>query len=163
MVSAGILVHRAGADGPEFLLVHPGGPFWKNKDVAGWSIPKGLVDDGEDLWSAALREFAEETGQSVGDAMGGAAGSTARVALTPCRTPGRKIIHAWLVAAELDPATFVSNTFEIEWPPKSGRRAVFPEVDRAAYFTAEEALEKVHRGQRPIVLEAIERLEWGSR
>lgn len=146
-VSAGLLVHRTAASGPEFLLVHPGGPFWKDKDVAGWSIPKGLVDDGEALEAAARREFAEETGTTL-EAPG--------IALPPCRTPGRKVIHAWLVAAELDVDRFVSNRFEIEWPPRSGRRASFPEVDRAAYFDPATALVRIHRGQRPLLESALD-------
>jgi predicted NUDIX family NTP pyrophosphohydrolase len=148
-VSAGLLVYRMTAAGPEFLLVHPGGPFWKNKDTAAWSIPKGLVEEGEDLWTAALREFAEETGQSIG---------STGIALKPCRASGGKTVHAWLVEADLDVGAFRSNTFEIEWPPKSGLRAAFPEVDRAAYFDGPTALVKIHRGQRPLVVEAIKRL-----
>jgi predicted NUDIX family NTP pyrophosphohydrolase len=148
VVSAGLLVWRAGPDGPEFLLAHPGGPFWKNKDDAAWSIPKGLVEAGEDLRAAARREFAEETGELIDDA---------GVALTPCRASG-KLIHAWLVEADLDVARFVSNTFEIEWPPKSGLRATFPEIDRSAYFDGSTALVRIHRGQQPLLIEAIERL-----
>ena len=148
-VSAGLLVYRRAPNGPEFLLAHPGGPFWNNRDDQAWSIPKGLVDDGEDLRVAASREFAEETGQAIDDA---------GLALAPCRTPGGKTIHAWLVEADLDVSAFHSNTFEIEWPPKSGRLTSFPEIDRAAYFDAATALVKIHRGQRPIVVEAIERL-----
>ena len=145
-LSAGLLLYRATDDGPQFLLVHPGGPFWKNKDVAGWSIPKGLVEPGEDPWVAARREFAEETGGSI-DAEG--------IALTPCRTSAGKTVQAWLVEADFDVSTLVSNTFEIEWPPKSGKRAAFPEIDRARWFDATTALTKIHRGQRPIVVEAI--------
>jgi predicted NUDIX family NTP pyrophosphohydrolase len=148
-VSAGLLVYRMTTAGPEFLLVHPGGPFWKNKDTAAWSIPKGLVEDGEDLRAAALREFAEETGQTIG---------STGVALAPCRASGGKTVHAWLVEADLDVGAFRSNTFEIEWPPKSGLRATFPEVDRAAYFDGPTTLVKIHLGQRPLVVEAIERL-----
>lgn len=148
-VSAGVLVHRTSGHGPQFLLVHPGGPLWKNRDEAAWSIPKGLVDDGEDPAAAALREFAEETGVVL-DALGDP--------LTPCRTSGGKTIVAWLVEADLDVAGFVSGLFEMEWPPKSGRIARFPEVDRAAWFDATIALTRIHRGQRPILTEAIERL-----
>ncbi len=149
-VSAGLLVYRRSASGLEFLLAHPGGPFWKNKDDQAWSIPKGLVDDGEDLRAAASREFEEETGRSIDDP---------GIALAPCRTPARKTIHAWLVEADLDLTTFRSNTFEIEWPPKSGKHASFPEIDRAAYFDAATALVKIHRGQRPILIDAIQRLK----
>jgi len=148
-VSAGVLVWRRGAEGPEFLLAHPGGPFWRGRDLAAWSIPKGLVDEGEDSWAAAAREFAEELGQAVagpGDP------------LTPCRTPGGKWVHAWLVEADLDLADLRSNSFELEWPKGSGRTQAFPEVDRAAYFPAAEALVRVHKGQRPILEEAIGRL-----
>jgi len=148
--SAGVLAYRLKEGGPEFLLVHPGGPYWANTDAAGWSIPKGLVEDGEETWAAARREFAEELGLEI-------AGEPAP--LTPCPTPGGKLILAWLVAADLDLATLKSNDFEIEWPPRSGRRATFPEVDRAAYFDPETALWKIHKGQRPILSEAILRLK----
>jgi len=147
--SAGVLVYRRRETGPEFLLVHPGGPYWAHKDEAAWSIPKGLVDKGEETWAAAQREFAEELGQPItGDPS----------PLTPCPTASGKLILAWLVAADLDLTTLASNTFEMEWPPRSGRKAEFPEVDRAAYFDAVTALRKVHKGQRPILLEAISRL-----
>ena len=147
--SAGVLAYRRRAGGPEFLLVHPGGPFWAKKDMAAWSIPKGLVDPGEESWAAAAREFAEELGQPiVGDAE----------PLSPCQTPGGKLILAWLVAADLDLAELRSNRFEMEWPRGSGRLRAFPEVDRADYFAAEPALSKIHRGQRPILEEAIARL-----
>jgi predicted NUDIX family NTP pyrophosphohydrolase len=150
-VSAGVLVWRRGAGGPELLLVHPGGPYWQGKEAAAWSIPKGLVDEGEETYAAALREFAEELGQPV---------SGAAEALTPCRLPGGKWVHAWLVEADLDLTSLKSNTFEMEWPPRSGRRGVFPEVDQAAYCTPDEALVRVHRGQRPLVEEALRRLGW---
>jgi predicted NUDIX family NTP pyrophosphohydrolase len=133
----------------EFLLVHPGGPYWARKDEAAWSIPKGLVEAGEASWDAAQREFAEELGQPIiGEP----------VALEPCPAPGGKLILAWLVEADLDVSDVVSNLFEIEWPPRSGRRASFPEVDRAGYFAAEAALAKLHKGQRPILLDAVSRL-----
>jgi predicted NUDIX family NTP pyrophosphohydrolase len=147
--SAGVLVYRRGAEGLEFLLVHPGGPFWTRKDQAAWSIPKGLVAPDEDPWTAAQREFAEELGQPI-------AGEPQ--ALEACATTGGKLILAWLVEADLDVSAIVSNSFEMTWPPRSGRTAVFPEVDRAAYFDAGTALWKIHKGQRPILLEAISRL-----
>jgi predicted NUDIX family NTP pyrophosphohydrolase len=148
-ISAGVLVYRRGAEGPEFLLVHPGGPFWAHKDAAAWSIPKGLVEPDEETWAAAAREFAEELGQPIaGDA----------IPLTPCKTPGGKVIHAWLVEADLDIAELRSNRFEMEWPRGSGRIRSFPEVDKAAYFPAESALTKAHRGQVPILREALRRL-----
>lgn len=146
--SAGVLVYRRREAGPEFLLVHPGGPYWARKDEAAWSIPKGLVGEGEETWAAARREFAEEIGQPIaGDA----------TPLTPCPTAAGKLILAWLVEADLDLTALVSNTFEMEWPPGSGRRAMFPEVDRAAYFDAATALWKIHKGQRAILAEAITR------
>ena len=150
-IGAGLLVYRKTRAGPEFLLGHPGGPFWSRRDEAAWSIPKGLVDEGEPLWDAARREFAEETGQTI-------VAAVARIALTPCRLSGGKILHAWLIEADLDVSTFTSNTFEMEWPPKSGRSASFPEIDRAAYFNAVTAAFKIHKGQRPLLDEAIARL-----
>ena len=147
--SACVLVWRRQADGPEFLLVHPGGPFWARKDAAAWSIPKGLVAPGEEGWAAAQREFEEELGQPIGGHA---------EPLTPCRTPGGKLVLAWLVEADLDLTGFRSNVFEMEWPPRSGRRAAFPEVDQAAWFDPATALWKVHKGQQPILREAMVRL-----
>jgi len=148
-ISAGVLVYRRGPDGPEFLLAHPGGPFWAGKDEAAWSIPKGLVEAREDLWAAARREFEEELGQPV---------AGAAVPLSPCRTPGGKVIHVWLVEADLDLANLNSNRFEMAWPRGSGQVRSFPEVDRAAYFPPEIALTRIHRGQVPILQEALARL-----
>jgi predicted NUDIX family NTP pyrophosphohydrolase len=148
-VSAGVLAYRRRDVGPQFLLVHPGGPFWAKKDAAGWSIPKGLVDEGEDPSAAARREFEEELGQPI---------AGAGEPLSPCPTPGGKLILAWLVEADLDVSDLRSNSFEMEWPRGSGRRAVFPEVDQAAWFDAQTALWKVHKGQQPILRDAIERL-----
>jgi predicted NUDIX family NTP pyrophosphohydrolase len=147
-VSAGVLVWRRGAAGPEFLLVHPGGPYWKGKDEAAWSIPKGLVGEGEEGWAAARREFEEELGQPV-------VGEPER--LDPVRAGGKEI-HAWLVEADLDLSVLKSNLFELEWPPRSGRRQAFPEVDQAAYFDADTACWKIHKGQRPILQAAIARV-----
>jgi len=148
VVSAGVLAWRPRSSGPEFLLVHPGGPFWAKKDAAAWSIPKGLVEADEDGWAAARREFAEELGLQIeGDPE----------PLAPVAAWG-KTIHAWLVEADLDVSTIVSNSFEIEWPPRTGRRQSFPEVDRAGWFDASTAAVKIHKGQRSILAEAIERL-----
>ena len=124
VISAGVLAWRRRPGGPQFLLVHPGGPYWAKKDAAGWSIPKGLVEAGEDDWAAARREFREELGLDI-------AGEPQ--SLTPCVASG-KVIQAWLVEADLDVSRIVSNTFETEWPPRSGRRQTFPEVDRAGWF-----------------------------
>ena len=147
-VSAGVLAWRLRAGAPEFLLVHPGGPYWANKDAEGWSIPKGLVDPGEDGWAAARREFREELGLGIdGEPQ----------PLTPVTASG-KTVHAWLVEADFDVSEIVSNSFELEWPPRSGRHRSFPEVDRAGWFDAATAAVKIHKGQRPILAEAIERL-----
>lgn len=148
VVSAGVLAWRRRPGAPQFLLVHPGGPYWAKKDAAGWSIPKGLVDPGEDGWAAARREFREELGLEIdGDAE----------PLTPVTASG-KTVQAWLVEADLDVSQIASNTFEIEWPPRSGRRQTFPEVDRADWFDAAAAAIKMHKGQRPILAEAVGRL-----
>lgn len=140
--SAGLLVHRRSGGGREVFLVHPGGPFWAGKDARAWSIPKGLLEPGEDALAAARREFAEETGLAVAGAF---------VPLSPCRQPGGKVIHAFAVEADLDAAAVRSNTFEMQWPPRSGRIATFPEIDRAAWVPLPAAREKVHRGQVPLL------------
>lgn len=147
-ISAGLLAYRRGEAGPEFLLVHPGGPFWAGKDAAAWSIPKGLAEPGEDLAAAAGREAAEELGQPI---------AGRRVALAPHRLPGGKQLHVWLVEADLSLEGLRSNRFEMEWPRGSGRRQSFPEVDKAAYFDADTALWKIHKGQQPVLREAIAR------
>jgi predicted NUDIX family NTP pyrophosphohydrolase len=152
-VSAGVLAWRRRLAEPEFLLVHPGGPFWRRKEAQAWSIPKGLALEGEDLLAAARREFEEELGLT-------AEGNFAP--LTPCRTPGGKVVHAWLVEADLDVSEVRSNLFEIEWPPRSGRMQAFPEVDQAAYASPEVALARIHKGQRPIILEALARISRAS-
>jgi predicted NUDIX family NTP pyrophosphohydrolase len=140
--SAGILMYRRGDEALEVFLVHPGGPFWAKKDEGAWSIPKGLPDKGEDLLAAAKREFREETGFTAeGDF----------TALGAFKQPGGKIVHAWAVEGDCDPLKLASNLFEMEWPPKSGRRGRFPEVDRAGWFHPREAQVKILRGQLPIL------------
>lgn len=142
MTSAGLLLYRIREGRIEVLLAHAGGPFWAKRDAASWGIPKGLVEEGEDTLAAARREFREETGHTpMGEPR----------LLKPLRQPSRKTIHAWAVEGDWDPSTLNSNTFEMEWPPKSGRRAVFPEVDRAAWFTLEEARAKMLPGQVPFL------------
>ena len=148
--SAGILLYRRADDGPEVLLVHPGGPFWAKKDAGAWSIPKGEHDEGEDALAAALREFHEETGTAL--PLG------ALTDLGTVKQRAGKVVQAWAAEGDLDADTVSSNTFTIEWPPRSGRMREFPEVDRAAWFDAETALWKVHKGQQPILREAIARL-----
>ena len=139
VVSAGILLYRPG---PEVFLVHPGGPFWANKDEAGWSIPKGEIDGGEDREAAARRDFAEEVGAVPPGPL---------TLLGEFRQSGGKTVVAFSLAGDFDPALLVSNHIEIEWPPRSGRRISIPEVDRGAWFGLPEARLKLHLGQRPIL------------
>jgi predicted NUDIX family NTP pyrophosphohydrolase len=141
-VSAGILLFRRRPAGLEVMLVHPGGPFWAKKDHEAWSIPKGLADEGEDLLEAAKREFLEETGMAVEGAF---------LDLGAHKQPGGKTIVAWGCEGDFDPASLKSNTFSIEWPPRSGRMAEFPEVDRAAWYSIDEALMKINKGQKLII------------
>ncbi|MGV8874453.1 MAG: NUDIX domain-containing protein [Rhodococcus sp. (in: high G+C Gram-positive bacteria)] len=145
--SAGILLYRVGADGPEVLIAHPGGPFWARKDDGAWSIVKGVVTEGEDLWTAAQREFREEVGVDVP--------AGARVELGTVTQRSGKIVTAFGVEADLDVSNAVSNTFEIEWPPKSGLMKSFPEVDRIEWFPLTEARTKLLPAQRPF-LDAVE-------
>lgn len=122
----------------QIFLVHPGGPFWMNKDLGAWSIPKGEIDKDEASLEAALREFEEETGVSV---------SGHRIPLTPVKLKSGKLIRAWAVEGDCDPSKIRSNTFKMEWPPRSGQQHEFPEIDRAAWFDIEEAKKKIHQGQ----------------
>jgi predicted NUDIX family NTP pyrophosphohydrolase len=136
--SAGILLYRHGGDGLEVLLVHPGGPFWARKDLGAWSIPKGEYDDGEDAEVCARREFSEELGSPAPGVL---------VDLGTVRQKNRKEVRAFFGEGDVDVAGVVSNTFEMEWPPRSGRMQSFPEIDRAEWFTAEEAREKINPAQ----------------
>ena len=142
--SAGLLMFRRRGGEPEVLLVHPGGPFWVHKDNGAWSIPKGEVEAGEDLLASARREFAEETGFR-------AEGSF--IPLTPLRQPSGKVVHAWAFEGDADPELLHSNMVSLEWPPKSGRRREFPEVDRAAWLSLGEAAQKILPGQRGFLSE----------
>ncbi|MGZ8998893.1 MAG: NUDIX domain-containing protein [Allosphingosinicella sp.] len=151
-LSAGILLYRRRAEGPELLLIHPGGPFWRNKDDGAWMIPKGMVEPGEDEAAAALREFEEELGTRP-------AGSLRP--LCRIRQKGGKWVQAFLLEGDFDPDTLVSNSYLLEWPPKSGRMHSFPEVDRAAWFTLAEARIKILPSQEPII-DAFEAAEAGS-
>lgn len=131
----------------EVLLVHPGGPFWKNKDAGAWSIPKGEFDATEGALAAARREFEEETGSAVDGSFH---------ALAPVRQKGGKTVHAFAVEGDLDAANIRSNTFDAEWPPKSGRMQTFPEVDRAAWLTLDEAATLINPAQRALLDELRE-------
>lgn len=148
--SAALLLYRWGDAGIEFLLAHPGGPFWAKKDQGAWSIPKGEFLDDEEPLVAARREFAEEIGTRVdGEAL----------TLTPLKQPSHKVIHAFAIEHDLNVDKISSNTFEMEWPPKSGKKAAFPEVDRAAWFGVSEARKRIQPGQVPILEELVRRLE----
>jgi predicted NUDIX family NTP pyrophosphohydrolase len=147
--SAALLVYRQRAGQIEFLLAHPGGPYWRRRDAGVWSIPKGLIETGEDAAAAARREFCEETGLAAPEAL---------EALTPCRQPSGKLVLTWLAEADLNVSRARSNLFELEWPPGSARRLQYPEVDRMAYFGLARALEKILAGQAPILREAADRI-----
>ena len=147
-ISAGILLFRRSAAGPEVLLVHPGGPFWARKDDGVWSLPKGLVEPGEAPEAAARREFAEELGSAVQ--------GPARP-LGTIQQAGGKTVTAFAIEGNFDPAALRSNTFEIEWPPRSGRMQAFPEADRAQWFGLDAARQKLLKGQLPL-LDALEQL-----
>ena len=134
------------------LLVHPGGPFWRNKDSGAWSLPKGEYDDGEDPLAASRRELVEELGPSV--AAAAARADDAFVSLGEVRQTGGKIVVAFAVQSDFDATQLASNTFEIEWPPRSGRRQAFPEADRAEWFTLDEAREKILPGQLELLARA---------
>lgn len=146
--SAGILAYKEVGGRVLVFLVHPGGPFWAKKDLGAWSIPKGEFTDDEDGLTAARREFAEETGQIVEGRFH---------QLGPCRQKGGKTIHAWAVESDLDEAV-TSNVFEMEWPPRSGRKQMFPEVDRAAWFALDDARTRINAGQLPLLDELMTHL-----
>lgn len=148
-ISAGILAFRR-RNGLEVLLAHPGGPFWAKKDAGAWTIPKGLVESSVDLVATARREFAEETNLSLPD------GEV--IALAPVVQKSGKVVHGFALEADLDLAPFASNTFEIEWPPKSGRRQAFPEIDRVAYFAVPAGINKIIAYQRPLLIELERRV-----
>jgi predicted NUDIX family NTP pyrophosphohydrolase len=150
-VSAGLLAFRRRKE-IEVLLAHPGGPFWAKRDDGVWTIPKGLSEPDIEPLATARREFTEETNLSATGEF---------IPLTPVKQKSGKIVHAWAFEADFDLAAFASNTFEIEWPPKSGRRRSFPEIDRIAYFTFPAAMTKILAYQRPLLLELQRRI--GSR
>ncbi len=140
--SAGLLLYRRRNQSLEVLLVHPGGPFWAKKDLGAWSIPKGEYANGEDPLSAARREFEEETGFPAPADV---------IALGELKQAGGKMVKAWAAEGDCDPEKLVSNTCEIEWPPRSGRKMEIPEVDRAAWFGMDEARERILKSQLPFL------------
>jgi len=140
--SAGILLYRRGSKGLEVLLVHPGGPFWQKRDAGAWQIPKGKIDEGEELLDAALREFEEELGVRP---------QGAARAMTRIRQAAGKWVDTFLIEGDLDEDAIVSNRFEMEWPPRSGRVQTYPEVDRACWFALYEARDKMLPSQIPLL------------
>jgi predicted NUDIX family NTP pyrophosphohydrolase len=141
-ISAGLLMFRRQPEGLQVLLVHPGGPYFRNKDHGAWTIPKGEPADNEELLAAACREFTEETGITP---------SGPFTPLASVKQKGGKVVHCWAVAGDCDPAALVSNTFQLEWPPKSGRLQDFPEIDRAAWFDLPTARQKINAGQARLI------------
>lgn len=151
-VSAGILLYRRVEDSIEVLLGHPGGPYFEDKDAGAWSIPKGQAEDGEELLAVAKREFGEETGHAVGS-------SATTLELGAIKQRGGKTVHAWAVKGDLDPADAWSNTFSMEWPPRSGLFIEVPELDRVAWFTPDAARVAMNPAQAPLVDVLLEKLD----
>ena len=142
--SAGILLYKETDDGLLFFLVHPGGPFWKNKDLGAWSIPKGEFADGENPLDAAVREFHEETGTKLQGAF---------TPLDPVKLKSGKTVYAWAIEGDINAENITSNTIDIEWPPKSGKMLTIPEVDKGGWFTASEAIEKMNPAQANFIIQ----------
>ena len=151
-VSAGLLMYRIQDGKLQVLLAHPGGPLFQNKDDGAWTIPKGEIEPDEDLLDAAKREFEEETGITPTGPF---------FALTPIKQKGGKIVHAWAFKGDCNPGAIVSNTFTMEWPPKSGRQMEFPEMDRAEFFDVAAARRKIKAAQMPLV-EECEQIAMGK-
>jgi predicted NUDIX family NTP pyrophosphohydrolase len=148
--SAGILLYRIKNKILEVLLVHPGGPFWIKKDAGAWTIPKGELNENEEPFDAAIREMKEETGiVLIGDF----------IALAPVKQKGGKLVYAWANEHDVDPSEIKSNEFEIEWPPRSGKKKSFPEIDKADWFNIKTAKEKINSGQLRLIEELIKKLE----
>jgi len=148
--SAGILLYRIKNKFIEVFLIHPGGPFWGKKDNGAWSIPKGEFDDKEDALQAARREFKEETGKMI---------SGIFKELNHVKQKSGKLVYAWAVEGDIDPKEIKSNNFEIEWPPRSGKMKSFPEIDKAAWFSLEDAVQKINSGQILLIKELKEKLK----
>jgi predicted NUDIX family NTP pyrophosphohydrolase len=148
-ISAGLLAFRR-TPALEVLLAHPGGPFWAKKDDGAWTIPKGLAEADADLLATARREFTEETNLNAAGAF---------IPLAPVKQKSGKVVHAWAFEADLRLDSFVSNTFEMDWPPRSGRRRSFPEIDRIAYFSMPVAMTKIVPYQQPLLVELQTKIE----
>ena len=151
--SAGLLMYRRRYGRPEVFLVHPGGPFWSKKDLGAWTIPKGEIGPEEEPLAAAKREFEEETGFPVPDGV-------KFVPLKPLKQPSGKVIEAWAFEGDCDAERLRSNLFQMEWPLRSGRKIEVPEADRGAWFSVEEALEKIIKGQRGFIEELLDSQLW---
>jgi predicted NUDIX family NTP pyrophosphohydrolase len=147
--SAGLLMYRRRDGQLEVFIVHPGGPFWAKKDLGSWTIPKGEYLEGEDPLQAARREFQEETGFTA---------EASVTALGDLKQPSGKILTAWAFEGDCDPTQLKSNTFPLEWPPRSGRQTEFPEIDRGAWFSMEAAREKLLPGQRPLLDRLLQKI-----
>jgi predicted NUDIX family NTP pyrophosphohydrolase len=152
-ISAGILLYRIVSERLEVFLVHPGGPFWAKRDKGSWSIPKGELIEGTGLLETAKREFLEETGSPIDGVF---------TELTPARQAGGKLVFAWAVRGDIDASSVKSNTFSMEWPPRSGKQQVFPEIDRGEWFTAQDAVEKILAGQLGLIDELQRKLGIGA-
>jgi predicted NUDIX family NTP pyrophosphohydrolase len=148
--SAGILLYRSANGGIEVLLAHPGGPVWAKRDAGAWSVPKGEIEEGEDAWAVARREFEEETGHPAPDG--------AAIDLGEITQKGGKVVVAWALEGDLDPATAHSNTFPFQWPPKSGRYITIPEIDRVEWFSPDEARLRIKDTQIPLIDRLLEAL-----
>jgi len=148
--SAGIVLYRFNKNVPEIFLVHPGGPLWIKKDLGAWSIPKGEFSDGENPQEVARREFYEETGTVFEGEMS---------PLKPVKLKSGKIVYAWASEGDIDPSTIISNSFTLEWPPRSGRQQEFPEVDKGEWFSIKEAREKINPAQVPLIDELVDMLD----
>jgi len=146
VISAGVVVYRQTGPRPEFLLGHPGGPLWARKDQGAWMVPKGLIEAGEDPANAAVREFEEETGLTC---------PALAQPLAALRQAGGKTVLCWTAEADLDLSAFRPGQFEMEWPPRSGKRVRFPEIDRLSYFADDEALRRVLPSQAPLIAEVL--------
>jgi predicted NUDIX family NTP pyrophosphohydrolase len=148
--SAGIILYRFNNNVLQVFLVHPGGPFWIKKDTGAWSVPKGEFEENENPLDAAKREMEEETGIKADGNF---------IELTPVKQKSGKMVYAWAILKDADPALISSNTFEMEWPPKSGKKKSFPEVDKASWFDVQEAKIKIIEGQRPLLDELVSKLQ----